>query len=386
MPAPVAVSLPRASRPVHATHADLSDNERRMLDSLRLFGTVTRADLSRITGLTVQSAVRLIDGLAERGLVLIGASLAHGGRGKPGAAIALNPAHGHTVGYSIATDALSLALLDFSGQVRATAEHRLRSTEPAALLAQLREADAALLAEAGRGLGPRLGAGVAMTGFFVDGAERMNPPDPLRALGELSIGDWLADALGLPVWVDNDGSVAAVGESLLGVGRQYRDFAYLYFSYGLGGGVVIDGACLRGAHGNAGEFAGMLPGQGLERGTLELLRQMLIEDGVMLADVSALVAAYDPAWPTIERWIARAVPGLSLIVSAITAAFDPQAVVFGGRLPRDLALRLIPQLRIDNQPRRGQARPLPVLLPAAAMADASAVGAATLPLKACYFR
>ncbi|QNH11463.1 ROK family transcriptional regulator [Xanthomonas sp. SI] len=386
MPAPVAVSLPRASRSVHATHADLSDNERRMLDSLRLFGTVTRADLSRITGLTVQSAVRLIDGLAERGLVLIGASLAHGGRGKPGAAIALNPAHGHTVGYSIATDALSLALLDFSGQVRATAEHRLRSTEPAALLAQLREADAALLAAAGRGLGPRLGAGVAMTGFFVDGAERMNPPDPLRALGELSIGDWLADALGLPVWVDNDGSVAAVGESLLGVGRQYRDFAYLYFSYGLGGGVVIDGAVLRGAHGNAGEFAGMLPGPGLERGTLELLRQMLIEDGVMLADVSALVAAYDPSWPTIERWIARAVPGLSLIVSAISAVFDPQAVVFGGRLPRDLALRLIPQLRVDNQPRRGQARPLPVLLPAAAMADASAVGAATLPLKACYFR
>ncbi|MCC4597141.1 ROK family transcriptional regulator [Xanthomonas campestris pv. phormiicola] len=357
-----------------------------MLDSLRLFGTVTRADLSRITGLTVQSAVRLIDGLAERGLVQIGASLAHGGRGKPGAAIALNPAHGHTVGYSIATDALSLALLDFGGQVRATAEHPLRSTEPAALLAQLREADAALLAAAGSGLGPRLGAGVAMTGFFVDGAERMNPPDPLRALGELSIGDWLAEALGLPVWVDNDGSVAAVGESLLGVGRQYRDFAYLYFSYGLGGGVVIDGACLRGAHGNAGEFAGMLPGQCLERGTLELLRQMLIEDGVMMADVSALVAAYDPAWPTIERWIARAVPGLSLIVSAITATFDPQAVVFGGRLPRDLALRLIPQLRIDNQPRRGQARPLPVLLPAAAMADASAVGAATLPLKACYFR
>ena len=62
--------------------------------------------------------------------------------------------------------------------------------------------------------------------------------------------------------------------------------------------MVIDCTCLRGAHGNAGEFAGMLPGQGLERATLELLRQMLIEDVVMLADVSALVAAYDPAWPT----------------------------------------------------------------------------------------
>ena len=75
-------------------------------------------------------------------------------------------------------------------------------------------------------------------------------------------------------------------------------------------------------------------------------------------------------------------PGLSLIVSAISAVFDPQAVVFGGRLPRDLALRLIPRLRIEDPPRRGQALPLP----APAMAAASAVGAATLPLKACYFR
>ncbi|UYC13110.1 ROK family transcriptional regulator [Xanthomonas sp. CFBP 8445] len=386
MPAPVAVALPRLPESRHAIHADLSDNERHILDRLRLAGTATRADLSRSTGLTVQSAVRLVDALAERGLVAIGASLAHAGRGKPGAGIALNPGYGHTVGYAIATDALSLALLDFSGQIRATAEHALRSTEPAALLAQLREADAALTAAAGAGLGPRLGAGVAMTGFFVEDGVHMNPPEPLRALGQLSIGDWLAEALGLPVWVDNDGTVAAAGESLLGIGRQYRDFAYLHFNYGLGGGVVIDGACLRGAHGNAGEFAGMLPQQGLERGTLELLRQLLAEDGIALPDIRALLAAYDPTWPAIERWIARVAPGLSLIVSAIVAIFDPQAVVFGGRMPRELATRLIPHVRIDNQPRRGQARPLPVLLPAAATADASAVGAAALPLKACYFR
>lgn len=185
--------------------------------------------------------------------------------------------------------------------------------------------------------------------------------------------------------MDNDGSVAAAGEAMLGVGRRHRDFAYLYLSYGLGGGLVIDGKVLRGARGNAGEFAGMLPAQLLERATLELLRELLAEDGVELPDIRALLAAYDPRWPAIERWLARSAPGVSLIVSAITAVCDPEAIVFGGRLPADLAHRLIAAVRIDNQPRRGQARPIPLLLPAEAPADACAIGAATLPLQARYF-
>ena len=76
---------------------------------------------------------------------------------------------------------------------------------------------------------------------------------------------------------------------------------------------------------------------------------------------------------------------MSLIVSAITAVCDPEAIVFGGRLPADLARRLIAAVRIDNLPRRGQARPMPLLLPAEAPADDCAIGAATLPLQVRYF-
>lgn len=129
-----------------------------------------------------------------------------------------------------------------------------------------------------------------------------------------------------------------------------------------------------------------MPALQLERATLELLRELLAEDGVTFTDVRSLLAAYDPAWQAIDRWIARSAPGVSLIVSAITAVCDPEAIVFGGHLPGDLAQRLIAAVQIDNLPRHGQARPLPLLLPAEAPADACAIGAATLPLKARYFR
>ncbi|PPT99215.1 ROK family transcriptional regulator [Xanthomonas arboricola] len=381
MPSSVAVALP----PHSPAFLGLSRNERDMLDRLRLAGVLTRADLSRGTGLTVQTAVRLIEGLQARGMVQMGDAVARLGRGKPGVAVSLNPAHGHTLGISIATDALTLALVDFSGSVRAVSELALTDTTLYGVLTQLQAADTALLARVDDA-GPRLGIGVAMSGFFTGEDAFINPPEPLRALGQIALCPWLADAFEQPVWMDNDGSVAAAGEAMLGIGQRHRDFAYLYLSYGLGGGLVIDGQVMRGARGNAGEFAGMLPAQQLERATLELLRELLAEDGVSFADVRSLLAAYDPAWPAIERWIARSAPGVSLIVSAITSVCDPEAIVFGGRLPADLARRLIAAVQIDNLPRRGQARPLPLLLPAEAPADACAIGAATLPLKARYFR
>ncbi|PPT37189.1 transcriptional regulator [Xanthomonas arboricola] len=382
MPSTAAVALPP-----HSPHFPvLSRNERDMLDRLRLAGVLTRADLSRGTGLTVQTAVRLIEGLQARGMVHMGSGVARAGRGKPGVAVSLNPAHGHTLGVSIATDALTLALVDFTGQVLAVSELPLDARSADAVLLQLQAGDAALLAGLEHAAGPRLGIGLAMSGFFTGEDGRINPPEPLRALGEFALAPWLAQACAQPVWMDNDGSVAAAGEAMLGVGRRHRDFAYLYLSYGFGGGLVIDGQVMRGARGNAGEFAGMLPAQKLERATLELLRELLAADGVVFADVRSLLAAYDPRWPAIERWIARSAPGVSLIVSAITAVCDPAAIVFGGRLPADLARRLIAAVQIDNLPRRGQARPMPALLPAEAPADACAIGAATLPLKARYFR
>ncbi|ATS90844.1 transcriptional regulator [Xanthomonas citri pv. fuscans] len=379
MSSSAAVALP----PQSPAFPSLSLNERDMLDRLRLAGVLTRADLSRGTGLTVQTAVRMIEGLHARGMVPIGEAVTRHGRGKPGVAVSLNPAHGHTLGISIATDALTLALVDFSGALLACSEVGLTDTTLYGVLTQMQAADAALLARVDTA-GARLGVGVALGGFFTGEDAFIHPPEPLRALGQIALCPWLAEAFGQPVWMDNDGSVAAAGEAMLGVGQRHRDFAYLSVGYGLGGGLVIDGQVMRGAHGNAGAFADILPARQLERATLELLRELLAEDGLAFADARSLLAAYDPAWTAIERWIARSVPGIALIVSAITAVCDPDAIVFGGRLPGDLAQRLIAAVQIAHLPRGGQTR-LPALLPAEAPADACAIGAATLPLKARYF-
>ena len=64
----------------------------------------------------------------------------------------------------------------------------------------------------------------------------------------------LQDALGMPVVVDNDANVAAVGELEHGAARGCRNALVITLGTGVGGGLVCDGRVLRGAHGFAGEI------------------------------------------------------------------------------------------------------------------------------------
>lgn len=363
-----------------------SGNEREVLELVRRHVAVSRADLARATGLAAQSVVRLVDELVARGMLRLGATLPRPGRGKPSPAVELIPSYAYSVGVSIATDGVSAALIDFAGNVLGQRQEATSDLSRSQLVHVVQRQLQQLLRTHRIDRQRVFGAGVGITGFFVGENRQVNPPAPLDALALFDIDALLERELDLPVWLDNDGTLAAVGESMLGVGRWASSFLYLYFSRGLGGGLVIAGRHTRGAHGNAGEVAGMLAAPGLRVPTLELLREMLLEDGVVYADIGAMLAAFNPHWPACDRWVADAKPALSLVVSAAVALLDPDAIVFGGRLPRVLAERLIANLTIDNAPRRGRKRPEPRLVPAEAASDATAIGAAALPFKEHFFK
>ena len=362
-----------------------SANERQILDLVRRRGAVTRAELGRLTGLTAQSVVRLVDELSERGLLSFDVAVAQG-RGKPSPLVRLTADYAYCIGISIATDAVTIALVDFAGRAQVQRVEPMSPITRLGLFAFLHKLIDQVLAACPDARERLFGIGVGMTGFFVGKGSPLNPPEPLDDLALVELDTLLEQELGYPVWIDNDGNVAAIGESLLGVGREYRDFAYLYFSHGFGGGVIANDELLRGMHGNAGEFAGMLPRLGLPRPTLELLREMCNEDGAAYPTIHAMLARFDPGWRCVDRWIDAVAPSLSVVASAIVAILDPAAIVFGGRMPLALAARLMPRIEIDTLPRRGYARPQAQLVAASAPGDAAAMGAAALPLKQHFFR
>ncbi|MBJ6123519.1 ROK family transcriptional regulator [Sphingomonas mollis] len=357
-------------------------NERVVMSLLSRRGAASRAELARVTALAPHSVGRLIEPLLERGLVVEGAPEI-AGRGKPGAPLRLAADAAFSVGVSVMTDEVTLVLVDFAGTIRFRAAAPLDRTDFDAGARQI----AALIARAvaASGLDPTrlLGIGCGVTGYFIGDGARLNPPAALNPWALLPLDDLLAEVLGGPVWVDNDGNVAAVGEAMLGVGRTCTDFAYLYFAAGFGGGVMARGAPLRGASGNAGEFASILP-EGWQQPNLESLRRHLAEHGTSYDGLRAMLRDLDPSLPAVEEWLDRCAPSLNLIVSAISGVLDTATIVLGGRLPPELADRMIGKLHFTNPVRRGHRRPVPQVVASAIGDDAAAIGAAMLPIRAAF--
>lgn len=69
----------------------------------------------------------------------------------------------------------------------------------------------------------------------------------IEGWGEFPFGSWLGSLTGLPVAIDNDANVAALGEGLTGAGAWKNPVFYVTLGSGVGGGLVVDGKIYHGA-------------------------------------------------------------------------------------------------------------------------------------------
>ena len=363
----------------------LSRSQRRILGLIFRRGAVTQADLVEDMDLTQQSVSRIISTLLDGGLLIHGERISSGRRGYPSATVCIAPGFTHSFGVSIMTDAVSLALVDFSGTVLHEEKQGFEAMSMGRIGKWIRGAIETIASTRLPEGATVAGVGVGIPGSFTGERATFNTPHMLEDWANVDVEALLAEKLQLPVWSENDGNVAALGESMIGVGRWAPSFAYLYLASGVGGGVILDGKLWRGRHGNAGEFAGGLPPNIYPFPNLELLRHLLAPEEKVFPTVNDMLEHFDPDWPAVDIWINRVRDSLSIIVSNATAILDLDAIVFGGRMPSALAQKVIPQIEFYDQKRRAMARPTAQLVPAEAKGDAAAIGAALLPLKAQFF-
>ncbi len=104
---------------------------------------------------------------------------------------------------------------------------------------------------------PAVGVGVAVPAY-IDPQEGRILFAPNLKWQAVDLKKDLEDALGLPVWLDNDANLAALGEHRYGAGKGYHNLVYITVSTGVGGGLILDGKLYRGAFGGAGEFGHMI--------------------------------------------------------------------------------------------------------------------------------
>jgi glucokinase len=122
---------------------------------------------------------------------------------------------------------------------------------PAAVVKRLLELGEQALTESADG--PVVAVGVGCGGPLDSRNGMILGPPGLPGWDEVPLGRMVADRFGLPTYVDNDATAAALGEFRWG-GWGVRDLVYLTVSTGLGGGVVADGKLFRGAADQGGEL------------------------------------------------------------------------------------------------------------------------------------
>jgi glucokinase len=112
----------------------------------------------------------------------------------------------------------------------------------------------AMLAAAEAVRGPRVTAvGISAAGMVEAGTGVMRFA-PNLAWRDLDLRMRVGTPIGLPTVVENDNNAAAWGEHRFGAGRGRRHVLFVGVGTGIGGGIIIDGILLRGAHGFAAEI------------------------------------------------------------------------------------------------------------------------------------
>jgi glucokinase len=148
--------------------------------------------------------------------------------------------------------------------------------------------------------------------------------------------------IGIPVFLENDANIAAIGEKVFGVAKELQDFVVVTLGTGVGVGTFLQGELYSGAHGIGSEAGHMIVGQenrecscggvdhlesylsskGIKKTTFEMLGQEL-----RFREIKELYLNNDPE---VGRAISKSAKILAKALSSITTIINPQTFILSG--------------------------------------------------------
>jgi predicted NBD/HSP70 family sugar kinase len=379
-----------------STPEDLrSHNVATLIEALRHHGSLSRAELAQVTGLSRTTVVSIIDDLDRQGFTVEGRDDpgdGQRGRGRPAGLVRLHPSAGVALGIFVGREDMRVALTDLSLTVMAHRRARFAIDTPAELLLDLAAdlADA-VLAEAGVPRGDLIGVGVGLPSPF-DPETGAVDPSILANWANRPVREDLSTRLGSRVAIENDANLEALAEVAMGAGKGLRDVVYIKVSWGIGGAIVLNGQLRRGSTGFAGEFAhiqvrddgprcrcgqhGCLGNSASGHVLLEAVGG-LHGTHLDLEDMAELAASGDAG---VCRVLADAGREIGAVLASLCNVLNPEAVIVGGELGR-AGSPLLDGVRegIDRGALPGGAAV--TLLPAALGELGGALGAASLVVR-----
>jgi predicted NBD/HSP70 family sugar kinase len=319
-------------------------SQRAVFEGLLHNGPVSRAELSKLIGLSKQTISEIVDSFEQDGWVRpIGRT--SGNVGRTAVLYELCPDSAYVAGVDLGGTKVSAAIANISGSTIGAAAELTDRRGAAAVIEQIARLIARLARDAGAHPSRVLCSAVGTPGVVSKrtGAIELAPNIP--GFDQLDVQAELREKVGSQIIIENDVNLALLGEIWQGCGRDATNLAFIALGTGVGLGLAADGRIIRGDQGAAGEI-GYLPLGGdafapetRSQGALEyeigaggILRRYRAAGGSNVdsaRDIFDRLAAGDSI---AERIVDDTARTAALAAASVAALFDPKFIVVGGSI------------------------------------------------------
>jgi len=338
-------------------------NRTAILELIRRDGPTSRSYIAETLNVSLPTVMRIVDELiAEKYVREIDEKEWSGGRRR--SLIKFNTKEHLTIGLDLGGTKFYGAVSDLGGDIlfeRSIPRHGTKCEESYQVITQLIQD---LLEMAQQTSISIMGIGIGVPGvtYHDRGVIEWAPSLEWR---NFPLAERLHNQFNLPIIVDNDVNLSALGEMWFGAGKEINNLVLINIGTGIGAGVVIDGALYRGSNEMAGEIGYLMPGREFllndypGYGALELLsagtgiaqrardvlrtsRSQVDLDAITAEDVF-LAHRKGESWAT--GIIQETIDYLAIAIAAVITFFDPDVVALGGGVIQSADLLIGPILQ-----------------------------------------
>jgi predicted NBD/HSP70 family sugar kinase len=320
--------------------------EQAVLETIFRRGPITRPEIAAATNLSKPTVSAAVSRLEHGGLVRASGRRA-GQRGRNPVAYVVSARAGFVVGADIGGSNVRVAAADLFGEPICDRRQPTAKDGTRAVGAQILELVTQVIDQASADYARPLALGISAPGIVDQASGRVTSlAYNVAPEGGFDPVEVIRDRFDLPVIIENNVNLSAVGERWFGLARGVSTMAFIAIGAGIGMGIIIDDELVRGAHGAAGEIA-YLPLAGDPFDPRHRLHGGL-EDEI---GATGIVAAFnqrrdesDPAIASVEEVFDLAAGGnasaravvdhvaarLGTAIATVCAILDPELVVLGG--------------------------------------------------------
>jgi len=310
-----------------------------ILQGLLKWGALSRVELSKRTDLTQGTITNIVAELRERNVVAeteVDQKTVEN-VGRSAILVDIISSVAYVAAVHISATQVSVALVDVKGGVGSTIHFPI-SGHSEQMLNRIGEAIQALREE--KPQANVIGVGVGAVGLvdFVQGVNRFAPHIDWV---NVPIQTGIQARCNLPVRVDNNVRVMALGEKMFGTAKDVNNLIFVYVGTGLGSGILLDGNVYRGTHNTTGELGHVtVDPLGLScwcgnRGCLELyVSERALRRAIATKNFDVDADIEEKRWSDAKYDTLMEERGamLGITLANMHNLFDPEEIILGGRV------------------------------------------------------